>query len=295
MRSQPSKLLNRNHRHSFSLESLYQKLVGTAIVCLGCWGQSLPSVASPFSSLKLRDFDPRDNSGQVANSTVRGTNQHRSNLFVQNPAQPEIPPSGDNNQPIDLSPEIINGSPVLQKWLKGIPDVASDIKTAPSFRTRVKVGYSQYPSTNQAGGFHVAVDDVFFGSQGLSASANYNSVSNGNRNAYGVDAQYYLLPLGGYVNITPLVGFRHLQTDKYSRDGLNLGVKLMLVPSRGGGADLALSQSWVGFGSSTETGLTTLSVGYALTNQIRLSTDIQQQNAKENYDSRVGFGVEWMP
>lgn len=218
-----------------------------------------------------------------------------SHLLVQNPAQPETPPAPTNNQTIDISPEIINGSPVLQKWLKGIPDVMNDIKTDPSFRTRVKVGYSQYPSAGQSGGIHAAIDDVFFGRSGLSASANYNSASNANRMAYGVDAQYYLLPLGGYINITPLVGFRHLQTDKYNRDGLNLGVKLMLVPSRGGGADIALSQSWVGFGSDTETGLTTLSVGYALTNNLRLSTDIQQQNARENYDSRVGFGVEWMP
>ncbi len=170
-----------------------------------------------------------------------------------------------------------------------------DINRDPSFRTRVKVGYSQYPSAGQTGGFHLAVEDMFFGRSGLSASANYNASFDGVRSAYGADAQYYLLPLGGYINITPLVGFRHLQTDKYNRDGLNLGVKLMLVPSRGGGADISLSQSWVGLGGNTETGLTTFSVGYALTNHLRISTDIQQQNAKENYDSRVGIGVEWMP
>jgi hypothetical protein len=252
------------HRHHFSLGSLSQTLIGAAIVW-GCWGQTLPSVATPATN---------------------------SVLIAQNPPQPETPPI---STPIDLSPEIINGSPVLQKWLKGIPDVMNDIKTDPSFRTRVKVGYSQYPSANQSGGFHIAVDDIFFGQSGFSASANYNSASNANRTAYGVDAQYYLLPLGGYLNITPLVGFRHLQTDKYNRDGLNIGVKLMLVPSRGGGADIALSQSWVGFGSNTETGLTTLSIGYAITNNLRLSTDIQQQNARENYDSRIGFGLEWMP
>jgi hypothetical protein len=258
--TQVSKLLNLDY-HKFSLGNLRQTLIWTAIACLGCWGQVLPAVANP------------------------------PQLVAQDPSPPETP----NNNSIDISPEIINSSPVLQKWLKGVPDVSNDIKTDPSFRTRVKIGYSQYPSTNQAGGFHLAVDDLFFGRGGLSASANYNSSSTGNRTAYGADAQYYLLPLGGYVNVTPLVGFRRLETDKYKRDGLNLGVKVMVVPARGGGADLALSQSWVGFGSATETGLTTLSVGYALTNHLRLSTDIQQQNAKENYDSRVGFGVEWMP
>jgi hypothetical protein len=268
--AQTSKLLNRN-RHIFSLGNMYRTLIGTAIVCLSCWGQSLPSGASPLSS------------------------QRSSKLVAQMQPPTGTQPVPGNNNSIDIAPEIIKGSPVLQKWLKGIPDIQNEIKTEPSFRTRVKVGYSQYPSANQAGGFHAAIDDIFFGRSGLSASANYNSSSTGNRTAYGVDAQYYLFPLGGYVNITPLVGFRHLETDKYNRDGLNLGVKVMIVPSRGGGADVAIGQSWVGFGSPTETGLTTFSVGYALTENLRLSTDIQQQNAKENYDSRVGFGVEWMP
>ena len=268
--AQTSKLLNRN-RHIFSLGSLYRTLIGTAIVCLSCWGQSLPSSASPLSA------------------------QRRSSLVTQMPTPADAQPVKDNNNSIDIAPEIIKGSPVLQKWLNGIPDVQNEIKTEPSFRTRVKVGYSEYPSANQAGGFHAAVDDIFFGRSGLSASINYNSASTGKRTAYGVDAQYYLFPLGGYVNITPLVGFRHLETDKYNRDGLNLGAKVMIVPSRGGGADVAISQSWVGFGSPTETGLTTFSVGYAITENLRLSTDIQQQNAKENYDSRVGIGLEWMP
>jgi hypothetical protein len=261
-----SKVLNQNH-HNFRLGNFSKNLIAAIILSLGCWGQILPSVASPLRS---------SHTAKVA----------------QNLAQAETSP---NNNSVDISPEIINGSPVLQKWLKGIPDVLNDIKIDPSFRTRVKVGYSQYPSTNQAGGFHAAVDDVFFGRSGLSASANYNSSSTGKRTAYGADLQYYLLALGNYLNVTPLVGFRHLETDKYNRDGLNLGVKLMIVPARGGGADIALSQSWVGFGSATETGLTTFSVGYALTEHLRLSTDIQQQNAKENYDSRIGFGVEWMP
>jgi hypothetical protein len=243
----------------------YQALLGAAILSLSCWGQVLPSFAS---------------SQPIAQNPV--------------PTNPQSSPA-INPSDLDISPEIIQGSPVLQKWIKGIPDVGNDLQTDPSFRTRIKVGYSQYPSTGQAGGFHVAVEDIFIGRSGLSASANYNSASSGTRNAYGADAQYYLLPLGGYFNVAPVVGFRHLETDKYRRDGLNLGVKVMLVGARGGGADVSVSQSWVGLGGSDETGLTTLSAGYALTKNLRLSTDLQQQNAKENYDSRVGFGVEWMP
>jgi hypothetical protein len=276
-RSLLNKLLNRNHHH-WSHGRWYRILAGTAIFWMGCWGQSLPSVANSANFDRLRAVTP---ARQLVNS------------FAKCGLCPIAQQPAPENNTIEIDPEILKGSPVLQKWLKGIPDVADDIKNDPSFRTRVKLGYSQYPSTAQTGGVHLAVDDVFFGRSGLSASANYNS--GGSRSAYGVDAQYYLLPLGGYINITPLVGFRRLQTDKYSRDGLNLGLKLMLVPSRGGGADIALSQSWVGLGSDTETGLTTLSVGYAITNNLRISTDIQQQNARENYDSRVGIGFEWMP
>ena len=236
--------------------SLRQVLVSAAVFWLGFWGHNLPTVA-------------------------------------QTPAPTDTPTN--NPKDIDISPEILNSSPVLQKWINGIPDVMSDIQNDPSFRTRIKFGYAQYPSTGQSGGFYGGVDDLFVGKSGLSVSANYDASSTGNRRTYGADAQYFLLPLGGYFNVTPLVGFRHLETDKYNRDGLNLGVKLILVPSRGGGGDISLSQSFVGLGGANETGLTSLSVGYALTNNLRISTDIQLQNAKENYDSRVGFGVEWMP
>jgi hypothetical protein len=242
--------------HQRHHQSLRQILVSAAVFWLGFWGHNLPTVA-------------------------------------QTPTPTENPTS--NPKDIDIDPEILNSSPVLQKWMNGIPDVMSDIQNDPSFRTRIKFGYAQYPSTAQSGGFYGAVDDLFVGKSGLSVSANYDASSTGNRRTYGADAQYFLLPLGGYFNVTPLVGFRHLETNKYSRDGLNLGVKLMLVPSRGGGGDISLSQSFVGLGGANETGLTTLSVGYALTNNFRISTDIQLQNAKENQDSRVGFGVEWMP
>jgi hypothetical protein len=250
--------------HHYSLRHI---LISAAIFCAGFWGQNLPTLASP-------------------------------KFIAQTPSPTDTPtdtPTNSNSKDIDISPEILNSSPVLRKWMNGIPDVMSEIQTDPSFRTRIKFGYAQYPSTAQSGGFYGAVDDLFVGKSGLSVSANYDASSTGNRRTYGADAQYFLLPLGGYFNVTPLVGFRHLETDKYSRDGLNLGVKLILVPSRGGGGDISLSQSFVGLGGANETGLTTLSVGYAFTNNLRISTDIQLQNAKENYDSRVGVGIEWMP
>lgn len=212
--------------------------------------------------------------------------------LTQTESPPNSPASAND---LDLSPEIIDGSPVLQRWRRGIPNVLEDIRNDPSFSTRIRFGYSQFPSTGQAAGVNLGIEDVFIGKTGLTVSADYQAAFNGKRTAYGADLRYYLFPLGGYVNIAPVVGYRHLETTRYSRDGVNVGAKLLLVLSRGGAADISLTQSFVSPGSGEEVGLTTLSVGYAIAPNLRLSTDIQKQNSRENKDSRVGIVLEWMP
>lgn len=196
---------------------------------------------------------------------------------------------------LDLSPEIRENSPVLQRWQRSIPNVLEEIRNDPSFRTRVRLGYSQFPSTGQAAGFNVGVEDVFIGRTGLTVSSDYQASFNGKREAFGADLHYYVLPLGSYVNVAPLVGYRNIQTDKFSTDGVNVGARLMLALSRTGAADLSLTQSFVSPGSGDEVGITTLSVGYAVTRNLRLSTDIQKQNSRQRQDSRVGLVLEWMP
>ena len=198
-------------------------------------------------------------------------------------------------QDLDLSPEIIKGSPVLQRWRRQVPNVLEDIKNDPSFRTRLRFGYSQFPSTRQAAGVNVGIEDLFINRTGLTVSGEYQAAFNGKREAYGADLHYYLRPLGSYINVAPVVGYKHLETNLYSTDGVNLGVRLLLVLSRGGSADISLNQSWVAPGTAQEVGLTTLLFSYALTHNLRISTDIEKQNARLNKDSRVGFVLEFMP
>jgi len=95
--------------------------------------------------------------------------------------------------------------------------------------------------------------------------------------------------------LSPPQGYRHLQNGDYATDGVNVGGRLKLVISRGGAADITLAQSWVAPGTAKEVGLTTLSFGYAVTRNLRLSTDIQKQNSRQSKDSRVGIVLEWMP
>lgn len=194
---------------------------------------------------------------------------------------------------LDLSPEIIENSPVLQRWLRRVPSVLEEISNDPSFRTRLRLGYSQLFSEAESL-VNVGVEDVFILRSGFTVSGEYQATFDGERTAYGADLRYYVRPLGSYINIAPVVGYRHLETDRYSTDGVNIGARLVLVLSRGGAADISLTQSWVAPGTDEEVGLTTLSVGYALTRNLRLSTDIQQQNARQRKDGRVGIVLEWM-
>jgi hypothetical protein len=199
------------------------------------------------------------------------------------------------SDPLDLSPEAIEKSPVLQRWLKGIPNVLEEIQNDPSFRTRVRLGYTQFPSSGHVGGLSVGVDNLFVGKTGLTLSGDYQTSFSQTRQAGGANLQYYILPLGGYVNVAPVVGYRYIQTHNYSTDGVNVGVRLMLVLSRTGAADISVTQSFMSPGSSNEVGITSLSVGYAVTKHLRLSADIQEQNSIAAKDSQVGILLEWMP
>ncbi len=202
--------------------------------------------------------------------------------------------------PVSSTPPITNAakdlsikdSPVLQRWQRQVPNVLEDIKNDPSFRTRWRLGYNRFSQSN---GANIGIEDVFIKKTRLTASGDYQWAFNGKYQSYGADLHYYLRPLGSYVNIAPLVGYRYLQNGDCSTDGINIGAKLKLVLSRGGAADITLAQSWVVPGTTQEVGLTTLSFGYAVTRNLRLATDIQKQNSRHSKDNRVGIILEWMP
>ena len=248
-----------------------------------CWqlAISIFVVAAPAYG----ETPPVESASAMINLTAEKLDERSQITDNQNYLHPEL----------DLSPEIIENSPVLQRWLEEIPNVLEDMRHDPSFRTRLRLGYSQFPSTEQTGGFNVGVEDIFIDRTGLTVSGDYQASFNGEREAFGADLRYYVRPLGSYVNVAPVVGYRHLETEEYITDGLNVGVKLMVILSRTGAADISLIQSFVSPGSSEEVGITTLSFGYAVSDNLRLSTDIQKQNAPQSKDSRVGIVLEWMP
>lgn len=274
--------------------------------------ETLPSLASDL--LEVRS----DRIPEPAPSTINVAPLNNKNLISQTPPTPTAPttpstspiptspaltspdPTSSPSEPpspanaLDLTPEIIEGSPVLQRWLEEVPNVLSEINRDPSFRTRLRLGYSNFPSTDHASGFNVGIEDVFLGRTGLTVSGDYQATFEGDRTAFGGDLRYYVLPLGSYVNIAPTVGYRNLETVEYSTEGVNVGLRLLLALSRTGAADISFTQGWVSPGTNEEVGLSTLSFGYALTRNLRLSTDLQKQNARQSKDSRVGIVLEWM-
>lgn len=204
-------------------------------------------------------------------------------------------PLSQASEHIDISPEIIDNSPVLQRWLRSLPNVWHEIKNDPSFKTRVRLGYSHFPSSDGKGGWNVGVEDIFIKRSHFTVSGDYQATFNGKLSAYGADLRYYLFPLGNYINLAPVLGYRYLKTNSYNKEGINVGVRLMLALSRSGAADISLTQTWVKPGSGEDVGITTLSAAYALARHWRISTEIQKQNARESKDSRVGIIWEWIP
>lgn len=225
--------------------------------------------------------------------SARGLPVHRQSLSWEAPSSPatDIAPAA---VAVDVDPAIIDSSPVLQRWLEEVPDVSVDIQHDPAFRTRVRAGYSQFPSTDHSSGFYIGVQDVFIGRTPLTLSAEYSANSTGDRQLIGADAQYYLLPLGWYGNVAPVLGYRAIDNSTFYSEGINVGLRIILVPSRTGAADLSLTQSWVAPGTEAEVGLTTFSAGYAIAEDIRIGTDIQTQNTRDRQESRVSLLLEWM-
>jgi hypothetical protein len=154
------------------------------------------------------------------------------------------------------------------------------------------LGFTTFPSTDNTGGINLGVEDIFIKRTGLTVSADYQSAFNGDRNSYGADLHYFVLPLGNYFNLAPIVGYRYVQSNDFNTDGLHLGFRLMLAFSRTGAGDISLSQSYISPGGSEEVGITSLSVGYAVTSKLRLSTDLEWQNSIEDHDSRAGINLE---
>jgi hypothetical protein len=193
------------------------------------------------------------------------------------------------NLDLKLNREIIENSPVLQRWLVNPPDILFDIKNTPSFNSKVRLGLT---SRDQSLGFDVGLQDLFLGGTPATFSASFQREFSDRQTNLNGEFRYYLLPLGGYFNITPLVGYRYMNFFGESVSGVDLGIQGILVFSPRS-SDLRLSQSFTSPLGDKETSITTLSTSYGLSNRLSLSSSIQWRRSPVGADSRVGFYLEW--
>lgn len=199
----------------------------------------------------------------------------------------------DLGEDLDLDPDLIEKSPVLQRWREEVPDILEEIRFDPSFQTQLEFGYIQYPSSNDSSGWKIGVEDIFFGETGGTVSLSYSESLDHNRAHLKSDFSYFLLPLGSYFNVAPVMGYHYLRTEDDTDAGVNLGLELRLVLSRTGAAEIRLSQTFLSPLKESEVGLTHLSASYSLTQNFRLSVEIEKQNARQGKESQVGILTQW--
>jgi hypothetical protein len=190
---------------------------------------------------------------------------------------------------LEIDRQIIERSQVLRRWLEKPPDLLEDIYNTPSFNKKLRIGLT---SRNNSLGIEAGFEDFFVGQSPLTLSGSYQTEFSGRESELQANFRYYLLPLGSYWNISPIVGYRQFnQLDRPQISGLDVGLLGILVLSPHS-SDLRLSHTFTSPNGNLEMSTTVLSTSYALTNNLRLGTKIEWRRSPLIYDSRVGFLLE---
>jgi len=190
---------------------------------------------------------------------------------------------------VDVDPQVIQDSPVLQRWLVSPPDLLQDIYYAPIFDTKFRVGMI---SRNNRLGLDVGIEDVFIASSPVTLSASYQTLFPTPESSFDLKARYYLLPLGYYVNIAPQVGYRQVNAlDARSVSGLEVGLQGILVLSPRS-ADLRFSHGFTNFATDSELSVTAVTASYALGRSLWVGSKIEWRRSPIQSDSRVGIMLE---
>ncbi|MGF1512913.1 MAG: hypothetical protein ACFB5Z_04340 [Elainellaceae cyanobacterium] len=206
-------------------------------------------------------------------------------------AQPDMGES-DVAEDLDLNPSILESSPVLQRWLEETPNLSEDIRRDPAFRSRLRLGYLRVTDGENEDGILAGIEDIVLTQSGLTLSADYRGTLDGDRYSAGGELRYYLLSLGRRVNLAPVLGYRSINTAEDDLDGVAVGARLLLVPSRTGAADISIAQTLVNPGGE-EASLFNVSAGYALTQQLRVGGDIQIETISDS-NTQVAVVLEWL-
>ncbi|NJN76292.1 MAG: hypothetical protein HC796_08980 [Synechococcaceae cyanobacterium RL_1_2] len=186
-------------------------------------------------------------------------------------------------QPLDLNlpPTMVEESTLLQRWPIAIPDLTEQIKHEPIFSPRIGISFSDER-------FGVNLRRVNIPGTRWVIEGNYDPINEG------VSLDYYSRALGHRLNIAPTIGYDSIEIEDRSRSGISLGVKVLLFGA-GDGGDGSVSHRFVNPGEgSKEMGITSLSLGYALTSQIRLATDFNFYRTIKYQEDQFKLNLEFL-
>ncbi|MEN9206042.1 MAG: hypothetical protein Q6K70_09575 [Thermostichales cyanobacterium DRC_bins_46] len=189
---------------------------------------------------------------------------------------------------LELDAQLLEQSPVLQRWLTNPPDVLEEIRTLTTRPTRLQLGYVARDQ------WFLGFDDLYLGSQ-LSLSGEYDRwhLQEGRQEQVSVALRYFVLQPGSRFNLAPQAGYRSITTTGLQgMQGLELGATAVavLAPQT---ADLSIDYRWL-TGSQPATTLS-ITTAYALSRDFRLATRYRWQNTTLNKDFQVGIMLEWTP
>ncbi|NJN63263.1 MAG: hypothetical protein HC795_18650, partial [Coleofasciculaceae cyanobacterium RL_1_1] len=171
-------------------------------------------------------------------------------------------------------PASLQTSPTLKNGKPRFPMLLLILKLTPLSRhASVSATKSFGDRATTPTGWQIGIEDLRLGQTRATLSTGYSQNSTGSDRDLYADLNYSLMPLGQNFQIAPTIGYRRLTVNHLATSGLELGWRTRLILSRRSAADITLDQTWVAPGTDQETGRTKLSLGYAITKNVRIATD----------------------
>lgn len=191
---------------------------------------------------------------------------------------------------LGLDTEVVESSPVLQRWLNDPPDLLDEIRNTPAVPTRLQAGID-------VSEWSVGISDLYL-LERVSLSSNYQqSFDRPQDVTFGSNLRYFVAPVGSRLNLAPQVGFGRIdQLDRFL-SGPQYGAYVVLALDPGA-ADLTLSYNWLDPSRSTQEGEATvgdITAAYALSQSTRLAARYRWQHSTITKDQDLSLILEWVP
>ncbi len=204
----------------------------------------------------------------------------------------EIPPGEGTPLAIELGldSEVVESSPVLQRWLTDPPDLLDEIRNTPAVPTRLQAGVD-------VSGWSLGISDLYLFNR-LSLSSSYHQSFDRPQDAtFGSNLRYFVAPVGSRLNLAPQVGYGRLDQFERSLKGPQFGAYVVLALDPGA-ADLTLSYNWLEPDHSTQEGRATvgeITTSYALSPSTRLAARYTWRHSTITKDQDLSLILEWVP